>query len=74
MLGKIESKSRLGQQRVQWLDSMSDSMDVNLSKLQEIGEDRGDWHAIVHGVAELDMTERLNNNNDSNKQLIYNAV
>ena len=74
MLGKIESKSRLGQQRVQWLDSISDSMDVNLSKLQEIGEDRGDWHAIVHGVAELDMTERLNNNNDSNKQLIYNAV
>ena len=74
MLGKIESNSRLGQQRVQWLDSISDSMDVNLSKLQEIGEDRGDWHAIVHGVAELDMTERLNNNNDSNKQLIYNAV
>ena len=74
MLGKIESKSRLGQQRVQWLDSISDSMDMNLSKLQEIGEDRGDWHAIVHGVAELDMTERLNNNNDSNKQLIYNAV
>ena len=42
-------------------------MDMNLSKLQEIGEGRGDWRAIVHGVAESDMTEQLNNNNDSNK-------
>ena len=57
MLGKIESKSRLGQQRIKWLDSISDSMDMNLSKLQEIKEDSGDWHAIVHGVAESDTTE-----------------
>ena len=50
MLGKIEGRWRR-QQRKRWLDSTSDSMDMNLSKLQEIVEDRGSWHAIVHGVA-----------------------
>ena len=50
MLGKIEGKRRRGWQRMRWLDSITDPMDRNLSKLQEIVEDRGVWHAAVHGV------------------------
>ena len=50
MLGKIESKRRRGWKRMRWLDSITDSMDMNLSKLQEILEDRKSWHAVVHGV------------------------
>ena len=50
MLGKIEGRRRRGWQRMRWLDSINDSMDMNLSKLQEIVEDRGTWHAAVHGV------------------------
>ena len=51
MLGKIEGKRRREWQRIRRLDSIIDSMDMNLSKLREIVEDRRDWHATVHGVA-----------------------
>ena len=51
MLGKIEGRRRKGQQRMRWLDGITDSMDMSLSKLQEIVKDRGVWHAVFHGLA-----------------------
>ena len=51
MLGKIEGKRRTGQQKMRWLDTITDSISINLSKLGEIVEDRRAWHAVVHGVA-----------------------
>ena len=49
--GRTEGRRRRGQQRMRWLDGITDSKDMNLSKLKEIVEDTGEWHAVVHGVA-----------------------
>ena len=71
MLGKTEGKRRSGQQRLSWLDNITDSMLMKLEQTLGGSGDRGAWRAAVHGVAELDMTWWLNKNKQQQQQNKY---
>ena len=70
MLGKIDGRRRRGPQRMRWLDGIANSMDMNLSKLPEIVEDRGAWRAAVHGVGKS-QTQLSDNNNMERLETFY---
>ena len=63
MLGKIEDRRKRGRQRMRWLNGIIDSMDMSLSKLREIVKNREVWSIAVHGIIELDTTERIHEDN-----------
>ena len=72
MVGKIEGKKRRGQQRMKWLDNITDSMDMNLSKLWEMMKDRGAWCVAVHGVTKSQT--RLRDGKTTGVQKVFKNV
>jgi len=70
MLGNTEGRRRRGQQRMKWLDGITNAIDMSLSELQEIVKDREVWHAAVHGISEVNTTEQVNNRNVRSRFLV----